>query len=110
MQLTKVNIAILLCLVTILTSCTGRDGGFDPTKPYSLDLTPPEGPYEYEEGWSDGCESGISVYHNNFMKFMGTHEFRQNPKLRKNKMYYRAWKDSFLYCSLYMETTTRSKL
>lgn len=100
--------ALMACLA--VTGCTGKDGEFDIRKPYSLDLTPPEGPAEYERGWSDGCESGMHAYSNNFMKALRSFEFRQDPKLRGNKMYYQAWKDAYLYCAIYLETSTSKKI
>ncbi len=100
----------LLFITLILVSCTGRDGEFDLRKPYSLDFTPPEGPYEYEEGWSDGCESGSQAYSNNFYKLTKAFELRLDPELRTNKMYYQAWKDAFLYCAIYWEAVNSVKL
>lgn len=101
----RIIITGIACL--LLAGCTGRDGSFDARKPYSLDLTPPDGPFEYEEGWSDGCETGMAAYGNNFMKLFKAFELKQNPKLRNNKMYYQAWKDAFLYCALFMERVNR---
>lgn len=97
------NILFITILVPVLCGCTGTDGKFDPRKPYSLDMTPPKGPPEYEQGWIDGCESGSATYSNNFYMFTRVFKFRQDPILRNNKMYYQVWKDAFLYCSLYWE-------
>ncbi len=105
-----VNISIVFVLIFSLSACTGRDGAFDLRKPYSLDLTPPEGPYEYEEGWSDGCESGMSAYAGAFYKLIGSFELRMKPDLRSNKMYYQAWKDAFLYCATYWEAVNNDKI
>lgn len=101
---------ILLILVFSMTACTGKDGTFDIRKPYSLDLTPPPGPPEYEQGWTDGCESGMSAYANGMYKTMRVFNLRQDPVLRNNRMYYQVWKDAFLYCSLYWETVNTTKL
>ena len=104
---------ILITLIITLgltTACTGKDGTFDIRKPYSLDLTPPEGPPEYEQGWSDGCESGMSAYSSSFYKLLNAFELRLDPDLRKNKMYYQVWKDAFLYCSLHWEGTNADKI
>ena len=100
----------LMILIGCLTACTGKDGTFDVSKPYSLDLTPPEGPFEYTEGWSDGCESGMSAYGNNFYKLLKAHQLKMNPELRKNRMYYQAWKDAFLYCAVYLEAVNSDPL
>lgn len=101
---------VLLLSGILLAGCTGKDGSFDLRKPYSLDLTPPEGPIEYETGWTDGCESGMSAYANNFYKIFGMYELRMNPELRQNRMYYQAWKDAFLYCAIFWSTTLSDKI
>ena len=101
------NILTILLLVFVLSACTGAGGSLDLRKPVSLNLEPPEGPPEYRQGWSDGCESGMQVYSNDFYKFWKTFEFRQDPNLRKNKMYYQVWKDAYLYCALYTLTSSQ---
>ncbi len=95
---------LCLLLLTLLCACTGKDGAFDLRKPYSLDLTPPKGPPEYEQGWTDGCESGMQVYSYDFYKLILAFKFRLDPELRRNRMYYQVWKDAFLYCAIYWET------
>lgn len=72
-------------------------------KPANLDLDPPPGPEIYQQGWSDGCESGMSTYQNNFIKFMKVYKFRQDPVLRNNRMYYQVWKDAYGYCAKFLE-------
>jgi len=101
---------LVFAFVTVLTACTGKDGAFDIRKPYSLDLTPPEGPPEYEQGWTDGCESGMNAYFNTFYKAIRVFDYHQDAKLRNNKMYYQAWKDAYLYCAIYGEGLNNLKL
>lgn len=74
----------------------------DPTKPVSLDLTPPPGPPEYQQGFKDGCESGISGYGTPFYKTF--HRVRQDPVLSQNPVYYQIWKDAYAYCRTYVMT------
>lgn len=106
--MTTLKLTLLTCIIALLVGCTGKDGTFDLRKPYALDLTPPAGPPEYEIGWTDGCESGSNSYANDFYKLTRAFTFRQDPKLRNNRMYYQAWKDAFLYCAIYWETVNRS--
>jgi hypothetical protein len=103
------RILIIICLV-FTTACTGKDGTLDLRKPYSLDLTPPPGPREYEQGWSDGCESGSSAYANNFYKLLKAFDLKYDPAYRTNKMYQQVWKDAFLYCAVYWATVNGSTL
>ncbi len=76
-------------------------------KPASLDLTPPPGPPEYQQGWSDGCETGLASYTNPLPKTFKTWQPKQDWRYINSKMYYQVWKDAFLYCSIYMEAVNK---
>lgn len=104
------RLLIVLILSLMVTACTGKGGSLDLTKPASLNLEPPEGPPEYRQGWSDGCESGMNVYSADFYKFWKVYEFRQDENLRNNRVYYQVWKDAYLYCALYMMTINQFKV
>lgn len=99
-------IVMALCVIAV-TGCTGKGGRLDLRKPATLDLEPPPGPPEYRQGWSDGCESGMDAYAPQFQKLVRAFDLKQDPKLRNNPVYYRAWKDAFLYCAMYWESITR---
>ena len=103
------KLVTLLCVAT-LAGCTGAYGKMDLRKPVSLNLTPPPGPPEYEQGWSDGCESGMNAYANPFYKTLKVFEYRQDPELRHNKMYYQVWKDAYFYCAVLFEGVNTNKL
>lgn len=60
---------------------------------------PTGGPAEYEQGWKDGCESGMTAHTNNF--YQSFYVFKQDNSLLKNEYYYKAWQDSYSYCRLY---------
>lgn len=79
-------------------------------KPYTLDFTPPPGPPEYQQGWSDGCETGMHSYTNALAKFVGAYKMKQDPNLVNNNVYYQIWKDAFLYCAIYMEANNKFAL
>ncbi len=98
----------VLALMLALIGCTGKDGRFDLRKPVTLSFDPPPGPPEYRQGWSDGCESGSMAYSGTFYKLARSFDLRQDPKLRDNKVYYRAWKDAFLFCAMYWESEKRN--
>ncbi len=100
----KMHIVILLSLF-LLVSCNRTPEGEISWQPNSMDTTPPPGPPEYQKGWSDGCESGSNAYSNSLYKTFKAFDFRFDPTLRKNRMYYQVWKDAFLYCSIYWERT-----
>jgi hypothetical protein len=98
------SIFVLVSLFA-LTSCNRTPDGEISWQPNSLDLTPPPGPPEYKQGWSDGCESGANAYASNVYKMFKAFEFKFDAKLRNDKVYYQVWKDAFLYCSIYWERT-----
>ena len=72
---------------------------FSFTKPFTLDMTPPPGPPEYQQGFSDGCESGYSGYATGFNKVFW--DWKQDSELAQTPIYYKIWKDAYSYCSLY---------
>lgn len=76
-------------------------------KPYTLDFNPPPGPPEYQQGWADGCETGMHSYTNSLAKFVGAYQMKQDPNLVNNNVYYQVWKDAFLYCAIYMEANNK---
>jgi hypothetical protein len=84
-------------LITLLSGCL--------PPPASLDTDPPAGPPEYEKGWREGCESGLNAYGTNTYKLLTTWKYKLDYSMIKNKMYYKAWNDSFLYCSMFIEKT-----
>lgn len=98
-----INIFLLAICLQFVVACNTNPDGSISLQPASLDLSPPEGPPVYQKGWSDGCESGANAYSNQFYKMVKAFDYKFDPKLRNNKMYYQVWKDAFLYCSLYWE-------
>jgi hypothetical protein len=86
---------LTLALLVGLAAC-------DPTKPVSLNTTPPAGPPEYQQGFKDGCESGIAGYASPFYKTF--HTVKQDGVLAQNPIYYQIWKDAYAYCRTYVMT------
>ncbi len=68
-------------------------------KPSGFDMTPPPGPPKYQQGFSDGCESGFSGYANSFNKQFWS--WKQDPELAQEREYYQIWKDAYSYCALW---------
>ncbi|MBL0319489.1 MAG: hypothetical protein IPP74_09430 [Alphaproteobacteria bacterium] len=66
---------------------------------------PENAPIEYQLGWKQGCESGISAMGNDFFKTF--YHYTQSAELVHNEVYYKAWKDSFTYCRNYTYGMTR---
>jgi hypothetical protein len=106
---------LLIALMVCLSAC-GDEPKFGSTvgnfffKPASLDIDPPEGPPEYQQGWLDGCESGMAAYSDALPKSFKAFKLKQDPNLRNNKMYYQIWKDAFLYCAIFLEATNKWRI
>ncbi len=83
------KIFTLLTLAAAISGC-------DLTKPVYWDLTPPDGPPEYRQGWADGCESARDANADHFNKALLT--VRQDADLMKNPVYERVWHDAYNYC------------
>ncbi len=63
----------------------------------------PEGPPEYQQGWKDGCESGLTTYGNDWYKSF--YSFKQDRKLVDNDTYFKVWQDAFNYCRHHVKRT-----
>lgn len=77
------------------------------TKPLVLNTTPPPGPYNYQQGWKDGCETGISATNTSTQQFLGTHRFTIDPALRNDTLYNKAWRYAFNHCGYSMRALAR---
>lgn len=96
---------IIIVLTGSISACRSTTGeGFDWTAAASFDTSTVVGPPEYVQGWRDGCETGRSAYANHFYKMFLT--VKQDEQLAQNPVYYQVWKDAYLYCWFYQETTS----
>ncbi len=105
-----IKLIIFIIIISPMIACTGKGGALDIRKPYSLNLEPPPGSPEYRQGWTDGCESGMNVYSYDFYKTVRAFNYKQDPALRNNKVYYQVWKDAFVYCAIFWETNNSGTL
>jgi len=65
-------------------------------RPTTLLWVKPEGPAEYQLGWQDGCDSGLSAYSSIFYKMM--YGYKKRPELGANDLYKQGWNEGFTYC------------
>ncbi len=101
----RFKIIFTLTLLTLCSACNSlKSVG---SKPYVIDTTPPEGPYNYQQGWSDGCESGISSTNSAFQLSIGSHQFVLHNELRNDKLYNQAWRYGFNHCGYAMKSLER---
>lgn len=90
---------LTLFLIFILFGCSGKVP--DALRPANriFGHMPTGGSPEYEQGWKEGCESGLSGMTNSF--YRSFYILKQDNSLITNEVYYKAWKDSYDYCKGY---------
>lgn len=95
------KISVLILLMFIIVGCdTTRHNIFAPNK--KLFKFAPEGPTAYNQGYLDGCETGLSTgFANDYYKTF--YRFRKDRNMVKqgNKLYLRAWSSAMIYCRHY---------
>ena len=92
--------AIILFVFVAACSAINGSGETRPTLPPFMPGPPQGGPPEFQEGWKDGCETGIGAHGNDV--YRSSFKFKQNPSLVMNPIYYKAWKDGENYCRTYI--------
>lgn len=65
-------------------------------RPLWLNTVSPSGPVEYQLGWEDGCDSGISAEGGWEYKLM--YSFKKRPEMAANDQYKTGWNEGFSYC------------
>ncbi len=109
-NMSKIFIAIsMLLLVSACDDGSGRSMSlsriFTPT-PWGLGKTP-DGSPKFQQGWEDGCESGLGSYGNTW--YQAEYDFKQDPNLIHDNEYYIAWKDGHSYCRWYVYNWARTR-
>lgn len=77
----------------VLVSLGMLAGGCRPLVLYGIE---PGGPAEYQLGWEDGCDSGLSAGSPMFYKMM--YGFKKRPEMGANDLYKQGWNEGFTYC------------
>ena len=54
----------------------------------------------FQLGWRQGCETGISATYNRFQRSF--YKFKQDHRLAQDPEYYTGWKTAFNYCQRYV--------
>jgi hypothetical protein len=101
-----IKIFVLLVLSISTTACSG----LSLKTPATLDMTPPDGPPEYQQGWLDGCTSGLSTVNTNANLFFGSHEYTLDAELWKQNLYRIVWKDAYNFCTYHMFSNLLMKM
>lgn len=78
--------ALLLTALLLASGC----------RPLALYGVKVEGPMEYQLGWEDGCDTGLSADSPLFYKAM--YGFKKRPEMGANDLYKQGWNEGFTYC------------
>lgn len=65
-------------------------------RPMWLQGVDPSGPPEYQLGWEDGCDSGLSSEGGWTYKMM--YGFKKRTELASSDQYKQGWNEGFTYC------------
>ena len=79
---------------------------FASCRPLLLNFIEPEGPAEYQLGWQDGCDTGMSADSPVFYKMM--YGFKKRPEMGANDLYKQGWNEGFTYCRFSHGVTDKS--
>lgn len=80
------RIILAAALVSLTAGC----------RPFWVNMVDPSGPPEYQLGWEDGCDSGISAEGEWTYKLMWG--FKKRPEMAANDQYKQGWNEGFSYC------------
>lgn len=94
-------------LLILLAGCSLGGNEVRPLAPPFLPPPPEGGPQEFQQGWRDGCDTGVAQHGSDV--YRSSFGFRQDPSLVLNPIYYKAWKDGENFCRTYIfEYSVRS--
>lgn len=71
-------------------------------RPLLLQTIDPSGPPEYQLGWEDGCDSGLSAEGDWTYKIM--YGFKKRSEMAANDQYKQGWNEGFTYCRFALDT------
>ncbi len=75
-------------------------GGCRPMWTFVID---PTGPPEYQLGWEDGCDTGMSAEGAYYYKLM--YGFKKRAELAANDQYKQGWNEGFTYCRFVLDSS-----
>lgn len=78
---------IAVCVLSVATGC----------RPFELYFIKPQGPPEYQLGWQDGCDTGLSAG-GGMYQYPLLYSFKKRPELGNSEQYKTGWNEGFTYC------------
>lgn len=80
------KLLLLLAACALLGSC----------RPVSTWFAQPDGPAEYQLGWQDGCDTGLSAQGTYIHR--AVYGFKKRTEMLENDLYKSGWNEGFTYC------------
>jgi hypothetical protein len=75
-------------------------GALASCRPFPILAVDPPGSSEYQLGWEDGCDSGISA--EGGLMYKTLYGFKKRPEMSANDQYKQGWNEGFTYCRFSM--------
>lgn len=105
------KILILYIAIFALQSCSPYFQRFLPNRPqYTFDEDLKDASLEFQQGWSDGCETGMSSGSNTFYKMFYRSNQVDGYKMANSSDYKTAWGNAFWYCYRYDHVKHKSSI
>lgn len=96
------NFLLFVFIIFSLTACARSIANIFPNRPdgeFQEDLK--SASPEFQQGWADGCETGMSAGSNTFYKMFYRNNAVDGYKMTDSNDYRTAWGNSFWYCYRY---------
>lgn len=94
---------LYLCLAILITLSLSSCAQFLKPRPFGIDHAlenqAPPGTPSFQQGWRDGCESGISAY--GTMMYKATNHYTFDAAYLNDQEYYHGWELAFRHCRWY---------
>lgn len=100
-------LASLICISVMLAACNGPNNSLNLFKPAMLDMNPPEGPQNYQQGWIDGCKSALAITNTDLHLTLGTYQLVLDKTMRYDSLYNKAWQYAYNHCGYSMRSLAR---
>ncbi len=98
----KNKVKLVLLALVLATACQSTN-----LKTVGLPKAPTKGPKEYINGWTSGCQTGMTAYTNNY--YRASYKVQVDPKMMRHPYYQKGWEVGQSYCSYYMSTYLANK-
>ena len=102
----------LLVIITLfgIASCAKKIGDMLPQRPSKSLRLDESASVEFKQGWTDGCEVGMSAGSNTFYKMFYRSNAVDGYKMTSSSDYKTAWGNAFWFCYRYDHLKQKSSV